>query len=75
MRSLEDKKLYIGVSNDPKRRLAEHNKGKNKSTRPRKPFILLYTQMFLDKKEAYKFEWYVKNTGEGNKKLKKLLPE
>ncbi len=74
LRSSKDEKLYIGVSADPVRRLREHNSGKSKSTRYRRPFEMIYTKEFEKRKEAYKYEWWVKNTGEGNKSLKESLP-
>ena len=73
LRSLKDKKLYIGVSSSPEKRLIEHNKGKSKSTKYRKPFVLIYTEEFETKREAYKREWFVKNTGKGNIELRKRL--
>ena len=73
LRSLKDGKLYIGATNNVSRRLIEHNKGKSKSTKARKPFILIYTEMFTTLSSARKREWYFKNTREGNKWLKEKL--
>lgn len=73
IKSFKDRKLYVGVSRDPNNRLKEHNSGKNKSTKYRRPFVLLHTRGFDSKKETYKYEWFVKNTGEGNKSLKAEL--
>jgi len=70
LKSEKDRKLYIGVSKGPVKRLKEHNSGKNKSTKPRRPFVLLYTKEFGSRREACKHEWFVKNTGQGNKSLK-----
>ena len=39
--SLKDKKFYIGFTNDLKRRLKEHNSGKNISTKSRLPLKLI----------------------------------
>ena len=41
LKSLKDNHLYIGRTNDIKRRLAEHNRGAVSATKSRKPFILL----------------------------------
>ncbi|MDO8452001.1 MAG: GIY-YIG nuclease family protein [bacterium] len=73
LRSLKDNKLYIGVTENIVRRVSEHNAGKNKSTRFRRPFILIYQKIFIEKGEAYKYEWFVKNTGKGNKALKQSI--
>jgi putative endonuclease len=75
LKSLKDEKLYIGVTSNVTRRLQEHNSGKNKSTKPRRPFILVYKEEFCDRHAAYKYEWYVKNTGSGNIELKQKLGE
>ncbi len=39
--SEKDKKFYIGFTSDLKRRLKEHNEGKNPSTKSRRAFKLL----------------------------------
>ena len=75
LRSIKDKKLYIGVSASPEKRLIEHNHGKNKSTKFRRPFNLIYTEVYNSKNLAYKREWEVKNTGQGNIDLKQKLAE
>ncbi|MFZ2521883.1 MAG: GIY-YIG nuclease family protein [Minisyncoccia bacterium] len=42
LKSEKDNNLYTGYTNDLKRRLIEHNSGKSKSTKSRKPFELIY---------------------------------
>ncbi len=73
LRSLKDSKLYIGVSANVDQRLNEHNKGKNKSTKYRRPFKLLLTKAFETRKEAYRYEWLAKHNGQANKDLKAEL--
>ena len=75
LKSLKDRKNYYGVTDNIERRLKEHNDGKNKSTRYRMPFVLIYTKEFIDKSAAYKYEWQVKHDGDTNKRLKKVLAE
>ena len=43
LKSLKDNHLYIGRTNNIKRRLAEHNRGAVSATKYRMPFILLKT--------------------------------
>lgn len=73
LQSLKDKKLYIGTSNNINRRLKEHNEGLSKSTKYRRPFVLVYKEEFVTRSEAMKREWYFKNTSEGNKLMRKLI--
>lgn len=57
----KDYKFYIGCTSDIEKRVQYHNSGKNKSTKHRKPFILVYTEKYKDKHEAYKREYYLKS--------------
>lgn len=72
LKSYIDNKLYIGFTNDLKKRLTEHNTGKCKSTVSRKPFELIYFEGCLDKDKAIKREKYFK-TGFGRRYLKERL--
>ncbi|MBW1722942.1 MAG: GIY-YIG nuclease family protein [Deltaproteobacteria bacterium] len=45
LESLKDHNLYIGISRDPRKRLGEHNRGKTKSTRNRRPFNLILKKL------------------------------
>jgi len=45
--STKDKELYIGSTNNLKKRLEEHNSGKVPSTKQRAPFQLLYYESYL----------------------------
>lgn len=56
LRSLKDGKLYIGRTNNLKRRLREHNSGKVSSTKYRKPFILLEQATVSSEAESIKLE-------------------
>jgi len=51
LKSKKDNKNYIGSTNNLLRRLAEHNKGKVKSTKYRKPFKIVYLENFYSKKK------------------------
>jgi len=56
LRSHKDNNLYIGFTNDLKRRVSEHNQGKNKSTHGREPLDLIYFEGHKEKKAALKRE-------------------
>ena len=43
--SLKDNEYYIGYTNNLRKRLEEHNLGKNFSTKPRRPLKLIYFDM------------------------------
>ena len=60
LQSKKDKKLYIGYTGDLKRRFKEHNLGLVNSTRPRKPFHLIYYEAYTSKQNALKREHNLK---------------
>ena len=60
---------YIGISHDVGQRLARHNSGRNPTTKPYRPFILLHTETFPDRISARSREKWFK-TGEGRELLK-----
>lgn len=53
--------IYVGFSNDLKTRFGQHNSGKVKSTQAYKPWILVYYEAYLDKKDATSREKQLKN--------------
>jgi len=70
--SLKDKKFYIGYTGDLKRRLKEHNSGKNISTKPRLPLKMIYYESHLSKVDAERREQYFKTT-KGKATLRQML--
>ncbi|MCJ7740354.1 GIY-YIG nuclease family protein [Candidatus Microgenomates bacterium] len=52
--------IYVGSTNNHERRLAEHNSGLVKSTKPYRPFIIIYKESFSSEGEARKREDYFK---------------
>ena len=64
--------LYKGSTSDLKRRVAEHNAGKNFSTAPYAPFQLIYYEAYLLKEDAEARERYLK-TSMGMRVIKKQL--
>ena len=69
LKSIKDKKLYIGFTEDIDKRLKEHNSGNVKSTLVRRPLKLVYLEACLNKDKAIKREKYFK-TGFGRRFLK-----
>ena len=60
--SLKDKEHYIGYTNNLRKRLKEHNSGKNLSTKSRRPLKLIYFEACLDEDDAKQREKYLKGT-------------
>ncbi|HCM43986.1 TPA: excinuclease ABC subunit C [Candidatus Kaiserbacteria bacterium] len=67
--SAKDKNLYIGRTDNLRRRLAEHNNGKSFATAPRKPFILVYYESYMTGEDAEKREYSLKLRGQARKHL------
>ena len=74
LESLKGGHLYIGFTNDLKRRLIEHNEGLNFSTKRYKPWKIVYYEACLDKDDAVRREKYLKTT-QGNRLMKRRLKE
>ena len=69
LRSLKNNKRYIGyTSKNPLLRLSEHNRGCNKWSKENKPFVFVYEEKYITKKEAIKRENFLKS-GQGRKWL------
>ena len=68
------KELYYGFTGNLKRRLEEHNSGKNTSTRRSAGgWILIYAEAYRDKSDAFNREQRLKNHGSGKHELLKRL--
>ena len=72
LKSKVDKNLYIGIATNLYKRINEHNSGTEPSTKTRRPFELIFYEVFFNKQDAYKREKYFK-TGWGRKHLRKGL--
>ena len=62
LKSIKDSKLYIGYTNNLKRRVEEHKKGKSFATSFRLPFKLIYYESCLNEQDAKRREHYLKTT-------------
>ena len=72
LKSEERNYIYVGLTNDVDRRLLEHNRGYNRTTKPYLPFVLIHQETFETRKEARFREKYLKG-GSGKKLLRSLL--
>lgn len=72
LKSKKDGKLYVGCTNNLKRRMLLHNKGKVESTKFRRPFILIYYEAYLNKFDAFAKERWLK-TGWGRNYIRRTL--
>lgn len=74
IQSLKDGQLYIGFTNDLKKRVKEHNQGLNLSTKRYKPWKIVYYEACTDKDDAVRREGYLKTT-QGGRLIKRRLKE
>jgi putative endonuclease len=65
-----DHGFYIGMTSDLEQRLKDHNAGRNRSTKARRPFKLVYVEQCGTRIEARKRERYLKG-GSGREFLKR----
>jgi putative endonuclease len=72
LRSARDKKFYIGSTNNLRRRLSEHQQGKNISTAKRLPMELVYFEGHRDLEDAIRREKYFKTT-KGKVTLRQIM--
>jgi len=72
LRSSADENLYIGSTDNIRRRITEHNSGEVDSTKSRTPFGLEAYIAVKDKTKAIELEQYFK-TGSGRALLKKRI--
>ena len=63
-----DGTLYTGITNEPKRRLAQHNAGTaSKCTRSRRPVEMVYCESAEDKSAALRREYAIKQLSRSEK--------
>jgi len=73
IKSIKYNRVYVGISNNPKRRLYEHNLGNVFSTKGYKPWKIIYIEKQINRKQARVREKYLKS-GCGKEFLKKYPP-
>lgn len=68
--------MYFGQTNDPERRVKQHNSGQVRSTRYRRPLVLVGYKAFNKRNEARWCEYQIKNhSDKKNKFLKELASQ
>lgn len=72
LKSLIDRRLYIGYTKNLRNRLVEHTRGETVSTKFRKPLKLIYYEAYLSRLDAEKREMFFK-TGWGRNYIRKNL--
>lgn len=70
--SLKDGKLYIGFTNNLKKRLTEHANGKVEATKHRLPVKLIHYEYFVNREDAEARERFLKS-GYGRKQFREIL--
>ena len=73
LKSAKLNELYIGQTNDLKRRFVEHNSGKNVSTKHKAPFQLVYYEAYKAQADAKHREHMLKRFAAGYKELRKRI--
>ena len=62
LHSLKDGKRYVGIAHDVVKRLAEHNSGRVFSTKGRRPFVIVHSELYGTVAAARSKEKYYKST-------------
>jgi putative endonuclease len=75
LKSLKDKKLYIGSTNDLRKRIREHNEGRVESTKNRRPMTLPYYEAYKSEKDAREREKQLKHFGKSYSQLKRKIKD
>jgi len=70
--SLKDNKLYIGSTNNLKRRLIQHSHRQVAATKNRLPLKLIHYEYFINREDAGARELFLKS-GYGHKQLNEIL--
>ena len=72
--SQKDHKLYIGCTSSLENRIKEHNSRKVTATKNRVPLVIIHSEKFENKTEAFNRERFLKSLWSGKFK-KKILKE
>ncbi len=67
LKSVKDGRFYTGYTANLRNRLAQHNQGRVRSTKRRRPFELVYWESFRTRSEAMRRERQLKSLGRAGK--------
>jgi len=73
LKSKKDTELYTGFTNNLKKRVQEHNRGSVTSTKPRRPFELVYFEGYKSERDARVREKNLKLRSRASTQLKKRI--
>jgi len=72
LKSVNRNYIHVGMTDNLERRISQHNKGYNKTTKPYLPFDLILSEKYPSRIEARKRDVYLKS-GIGREFLRQLL--
>ena len=72
--SQRDKKLYVGCTNNISRRITQHNHGSVLATKNRRPLVVIHSEHYKNKGDAFQRERFLKSLW-GARTKKKILQE
>ena len=75
LKSKKDLQLYIGSTNDLRKRFRQHNNGEVFSTKSRRPFELVYYEAYKAESDARKREQSLKLRSRAFAQLKKRIED
>ncbi len=73
LKSLSDNTLYIGCTNDLKKRFEEHNKNMSGYTKKHSPWKIVYFEGYCSREDAFNREKSLKRNAQGLRRLKDRL--
>jgi putative endonuclease len=73
LKSIQNNQVYIGFTGDLKQRFKDHNSGFVKSTKPFRPWKLIYYEAYLNEKDARERERQLKYFGKAYGQLKNRI--
>jgi putative endonuclease len=74
LKSELDRRLYVGYTENLQSRLKRHQDGEVISTKPRRPFRLIFYEGYKSKEDAKRRERYLK-TSKGKASLRMMLQD
>lgn len=72
LKSIDINWYYVGMTKNKEKRITQHNNGYVQSTKPYKPFKLVFVKTFINRAEARNFEKYLKIRSNKEKLLRQL---